>query len=302
MNIIEFQHVTKFYRRNFWNSQIAAVQDLSFAITGGTIVGFVGPNGAGKTTSLKMLMGLVRSTSGAIKINGRNALEPQARNGIAFVTEQPYFYSYLSVYESLELIAGMQKTIDRKKAIAQTLEIVELENATKKKVKDLSKGMQQRLNMAAALLVDAECYVFDEPMSGLDPLGRRLFRDIFQNLKNIGKTIFFSTHILDDIESVCERVIVLSSGKLSYEGAVAELLSRGFLGTDIVTTSLPPNLISQLIAFNYEVKSTQDQHADIFIKSGGDVKACQKLLFENGITIESILPRRKSLETMLYSK
>ena len=218
MAIIELNGVYKTYKGDFWKKSKPALENLSFKIEEGSVTGFIGPNGAGKTTTIKTILGLISPDRGESFIKGVSSKKPTARTGIGFVSEQPYFYRHLSVYESLRFSAKLKSisTTALSKMIKTSLEKVELEDVLNKKIFNLSKGMQQRVNMAQALLGNPDIYIFDEPMSGLDPLGRLLFRNIISDLGKQGKTLFFSTHILDDIENICSNIIVLSKGKKEF--------------------------------------------------------------------------------------
>jgi ABC-2 type transport system ATP-binding protein len=303
MQAIEINKITKIYKKGFRAIKVPAVVDLSFTIDKNRIVGFVGPNGAGKTTTIKMIMGLVFATSGQIIINGRDNRENISRQGVAYLSEQPYFYRHLSVIETLQFsgkIIGLigQRLTD---SIIDVLKTVELSGREKTKVRELSKGLQQRLNMACALLGDPHTLIFDEPMSGMDPPGRRLFRTILSNLANQGKTVFFSTHILDDIESICEDVIVLSNGKLSYSGKVSDLLEKGFLGTEFVVAELSDQQSSDLNAMQFTID--KDKHGvHIFVSAEQNQRHCQQWLSERKIDLISMQRRVKPLESLLYGK
>jgi len=302
MNLIEFRSVTKTYRKHFWTPLSCAVDAVSFAVKPNQIVGFVGPNGAGKTTSIKMLLGLVRLTSGSILINGISAAEPRARKEIAYLSEQPCFYEHLTVRESLDFAyrllrlpsAGLRAETDR------VLGIVELTEAADKRVKEMSKGMQQRLNMAQALLGNPRTFVLDEPMSGMDPLGRGLFRRIFRQLASEGKSIFFSTHIIEDIESLCDSIIVLSMGKLAYEGSIAQIVDKGFLGTDITVPALDAPVKELLTTSGHEVSAPYPGQNVVFVAAGKDPRACLVALYEKGVVPISVAKRSRALETLLY--
>jgi ABC-2 type transport system ATP-binding protein len=295
--------VTKTFRRDFWGKKIIAVDDLSLKLDKGEIVGFVGPNGAGKTTTIKMIMGLIRPNRGAITVFGKPATDPLCRSRIAFVSEQPYFYDYLSAEESLHFCGRLKgmTSAEIEKQVPQALKTVGLELNAQKKSRELSKGMQQRLNFAQALLGDADIFVLDEPMSGLDPLGRSLFRRLFLDIQNRGKTIFFSTHILDDIESLCSRVVVLSKGRPVYDTDIHSLLKQGFLGIDISVAGLASGLRTELEAMGCEVSNASDGSVLIFIPAGKDATAVQQKLSQHSIVYNTIEKRRQSLETILYN-
>jgi ABC-2 type transport system ATP-binding protein len=304
MSILSFNSVTKIYRKHFWTPAAAVVRDLSFSIENKGIYGFVGPNGAGKTTSIKMLLGLVRPTRGSVTIRGINATEPAARRGVAFVSEQPYLYNYLTAIESLEFAWRLNRRpqTGMSNAIGTALERVGLASQGRKMVHEFSKGMQQRLNMAQALLCDATLFVFDEPMSGLDPLGRRLFRTLFRELANEGRCIFFSTHVLEDIETVCDHVIALSSGKVVYNGAISELLAQGYLGTEIVVESLTDSQRADLAGRGYAVSTLQTGAHLIMVSSRIDADLCLRRLYEQEIIPASVAPATRPMETILYGK
>ena len=304
MNIIEFSHVSKIYRKGFLAKKIPAVVDLSFSVRQGAITGFIGPNGAGKTTSIKMIMGLARPTGGDVRFSGRDPSDPTSRRDCTFLPEQPYFYQHLTVSESLAFAARLygHHTGHLAKDIEQTLETVGLGGNEKRKIKDLSKGMQQRVAMAQALLMGSNVLIFDEPMSGMDPPGRSLFRSIFLSLAAQGKTIFFSTHILDDIEALCSDVVVLSKGRLDYQGPIDTLLQKGFKGHDLVVPPLPDALKEELRRIGCTIEPPGAAGDRVFAPSGVDLAACQRRLHEHGLFCESLTKRAISLEDVLYKK
>jgi ABC-2 type transport system ATP-binding protein len=303
MHAIELNNVSKWYRKDFWVPRSCAVSDVSFSVKQGCVTGFVGPNGAGKTTSIKMIMGLVYPDSGTISLYGKKTDEPLSRKGIAYLSEQPYFYSHLTVEESLHFAAELLKlpkdTVSSE--IARVLTSVELVEKNRSKVKSLSKGMQQRLNMAQALLGKPHTMILDEPMSGMDPPGRRLFRQLFKSLANAGTTIFFSTHVLDDIEAVCDEVIVLSRGKLHYNGRVDSLLEKGYQGKEIVISGGTRELHEQLVSAGCTLSDHENGQATIFVQYGLDPLSIQTLIQDcKSVVYHSITDKRMSLEDLLY--
>jgi ABC-2 type transport system ATP-binding protein len=225
-NIIELKNVTKIFNEALEKKAKIAVDNLSFSVKSGAITGFIGPNGAGKTTSIKMILGLVRPTKGGVWLMNIPSNNPKARQKVSFVSEQPYFYEHLTAYETLKFICDLKRLHKNEidKEIARVLEVVEMSRNAKRRVKSFSKGMQQRLNMAQALIGNPELIIMDEPMSGMDPIGRRLFRNLFKTLLNQGVTIFFSTHIVEDIEALCDEIIVLADGKLRLQGSVNDII------------------------------------------------------------------------------
>jgi ABC-2 type transport system ATP-binding protein len=178
--------------------------------------------------------------------------------------------------------------------------MVKLSAVPDKKVTELSKGMQQRLNMAHALLGNAQIFILDEPMSGLDPLGRKLFCDIFRDLRKQNKCIFFSTHILDDIEHLCEQVVVLSNGRLKVYGKVQALIDKGTLGTEIICDQVETELATRLCAMGCEVTVLENNATSIFVPPQSKTAHYQQLLYEAGVYPTAIQPRRQALESILY--
>jgi ABC-2 type transport system ATP-binding protein len=228
MHAIEIQNLRKDYAVGFWKKKLrTAVKPFALTVDVGETFGFLGPNGAGKTTTLKMLMGIIFPTSGAASILGHDCMDPEVKRKIGFLPEQPYFYDYLSAPELLDYYAqlsGVTK-VGRAQRIGQLLEQVGLTDVGKMQLRKFSKGMLQRVGIAQAIVHDPEVVFLDEPMSGLDPLGRHEVRELIQGLKDQGKTIFFSTHILSDAEALCDRVAVIHKGELRGVGVVNELRS-----------------------------------------------------------------------------
>jgi ABC-2 type transport system ATP-binding protein len=226
MFAIEILGLEKTYQVGFWRKRPkCALHPLHLTIENGEIFGLLGPNGAGKTTTLKMLMGLVFPTTGSARILGMDVNDPQVKAQIGFLPEQPYFYDYLTARELLDYygrLSGVSGNELRKRVDA-VLERVGLPDVGGLQLRKFSKGMLQRVGIAQAILHEPKVVFFDEPMSGLDPMGRREVRDLMEQLKQEGKTVFFSTHILSDAEALCDRVAVIHQGELRGVGAVEEL-------------------------------------------------------------------------------
>jgi len=228
MPAIEILGLEKTYLVGFWRKRPKrALHPLHLAIEEGEIFGFLGPNGAGKTTTHKILMGLVFPTAGTARILGREWTDPEIKAQIGFLPEQPYFYDYLTAHELLGYYGQLSgvPARDRKRRIEQMLARVGLHDVKGMQLRKFSKGMLQRVGIAQAILHDPKLVFLDEPMSGLDPLGRREVRDLIEQLKQEGKTVFFSTHILSDAEALCDRVAIIHKGELRGVGAVEELTS-----------------------------------------------------------------------------
>jgi len=228
MLAIEILGLSKTYSIGFWRKRPkCALRPLHLNVEEGEIFGFLGPNGAGKTTTLKMLMGLVFPTGGSARILGMDVNDPQVKAQIGFLPEQPYFYDYLTARELLEYYGRLSGVAgkDLSARVERVLGRVGLPDVGSLQLRKFSKGMLQRVGVAQAILHEPKVVFFDEPMSGLDPMGRREVRDLMEQLKAEGKTVFFSTHILSDAEALCDRVAVIHLGELRAVGSVAELTS-----------------------------------------------------------------------------
>jgi ABC-2 type transport system ATP-binding protein len=228
MSAIEILGLEKTYSVGFWRKRPKrSLHPLQLTVEDGEIFGFLGPNGAGKTTTLKLLMGLVFPTAGAARILGREWTDPSVKAQIGFLPEQPYFYDYLTAHELLEYYGQLSgvPAKQRKQRVEQVLQQVGLRDVQGVQLRKFSKGMLQRVGIGQAILHDPKLVFFDEPMSGLDPMGRREVRDLMEQLKHEGKTVFFSTHILSDAETLCDRVAIIHKGELRGVGAVEDLTS-----------------------------------------------------------------------------
>jgi len=220
--MIRIKHLTKIYT----GQRAAALENLTLEIPRGAVFGFLGPNGAGKTTTIKLLLGLLQPTSGAIEILNGGPQDLAVKKRIGFLPEQPYFYQYLTGWEFLEFCADIfaLPKEKREKQIRAVLEKTGLaQEAWQQKIRTYSKGMEQRLGLAQALINDPELVILDEPMSGLDPLGRREICDLILDLRKEKKTVFFSSHILSDVELLCTHIAILDHGKLLLSGEVKGL-------------------------------------------------------------------------------
>jgi ABC-2 type transport system ATP-binding protein len=228
MFAIEILGLEKLYRIGFWHKTLKrALSPLNLTVEEGEIFGFLGPNGAGKTTTLKLLMGLVFPTSGTARILGMDLDDRRMKAQIGFLPERPYFYDHLTARELLHYYGQLSgvPAKQRGRRVDEVLRLVGVPEAGNLQLRKFSKGMLQRVGIAQAILHDPRIVFFDEPMSGLDPMGRREVRDLMEQLKSQGKTVFFSTHILSDAEALCDRVAIMHLGQLRRVGAVAELIS-----------------------------------------------------------------------------
>jgi ABC-2 type transport system ATP-binding protein len=230
MNAILIEELRKVYRSG-WPGipPVPALQGLSLSVATGEIYGFLGPNGSGKTTTLKILLGLLRATQGKVEVLGESAGSVSVRRRLGFLPEAPYFYDYLTAREFLMFygrLAGMD-AMELGKRIPELLDLVGLTHAQSRQLRTFSKGMLQRVGLAQAVIHDPELVILDEPMSGLDPVGRKQVRDVILGLRDRGKTVFFSSHIIPDVEMICDRVGIIMKGKLVAAGRVDELVGCG---------------------------------------------------------------------------
>jgi ABC-2 type transport system ATP-binding protein len=228
--VVETANLGKIYRTGFWmNQKIESLKNCTLTVYQGETFGLLGQNGAGKTTLLKTLLGIVHPTSGNGALFGKPIGDLQVKERIGYLPENPYFYDYLTGWEFLEFAAGIFQLPHsvKKQRIPEVLELVGLPKsaAVKKQLRQYSKGMLQRIGMAQALINDPDLVFLDEPMSGLDPLGRYQMREIILSLKKQGKTVFFNSHVLSDVEKICDRVAILAQGELISMGTLDELLA-----------------------------------------------------------------------------
>ncbi|MEB3190975.1 MAG: ABC transporter ATP-binding protein [Snowella sp.] len=231
MAVVETWNLNKIYRTGFWlNQKVQSLTNCSLSVQQGETFGLLGPNGAGKTTLLKILLGVIRPTNGRAVLLGQPIGDRATKQRIGYLPENAYFYDFLTAWEFLTFVGGLfqiSKPILNKR-IATTFDLVGLDQKTakKKQLRQYSKGMLQRVGMAQALINDPELVFLDEPMSGLDPLGRYQVREIILSLKEQGKTIFFNSHILTDVEQICDRIAILARGELLCVGSLEEILGR----------------------------------------------------------------------------
>lgn len=240
---IEIENLTKDYPYGFLHlKKKRSLEGLTMQVEDGEVFGFLGPNGAGKSTTIKLLVGLIFPEAGTARILGKPITDIEMHRDIGYLPEQPYFYDYLTAAEVLDYFARFHDltAADRSERVARMLKKVGLETARKIQLRKYSKGMLQRVGLAQAILHDPKVVILDEPMSGLDPIGRREVRDIILELKREGRTVLFSTHILSDAEMLCDRVGVIVGGKLRGVGAPSEIVGMKTQGMEILF-ELPTN-------------------------------------------------------------
>jgi ABC-2 type transport system ATP-binding protein len=301
MAAIEILGLEKAYSVGFWRKKSkCALRPLHLTVREGEIFGFLGPNGAGKTTTLKLLMGLIFPTAGSARILGMEVNDPAMKAQIGFLPEQPYFYDYLTARELLEYY-GQLSGVDAKQRSGRVNEVlgrVGLPDVGGVQLRKFSQGMLQRVGIAQAILHDPKIVFFDEPMSGLDPMGRREVRDLMEQLKHEGKTVFFSTHILSDAEALCDRVAIIHQGELRGVGAVAELTSSVHGQVELVWhgTTVPASLRS----LGAECHITGDTVRAVLSEANQD--AAIEALRRERLRLISVIPVRTSLEDYFLEK
>jgi ABC-2 type transport system ATP-binding protein len=278
VNVLEIEKLCKVFRGKRGRT-VEALKNLDLTVASGEVFGFLGPNGAGKSTTIKTIMGQVRATSGTVSVLGQQVTDAQARCRIGYLPENPAFYDFLTAREYLGVVgrffAMAEAAIERESE--RVLRLLELHDAADRTIRGYSKGMVQRLGLAQALLHDPDLYILDEPMSGLDPIGRALVKEVIKELKTRGKTVFFSTHITADVEIICDRVGVIVKGRLMAVDSVKNILRSGVEGYDIQVTDRAGR--------QYEVSVEKERLKDALAEMAA-----------SEASIERIEPKRKDLE------
>lgn len=277
MNALEIENLTKTFKGKR-GRRVEALKSVSFSVSHGEVFGFLGPNGAGKSTTIKILMGLISATSGKALLNGADVTAPLARRKVGYLPENPMFYDFLTAEEYLAFVGRTFGLSSQESAIEsrRVLEYLDLWEARKRPLRSYSKGMVQRLGLAQVLVHDPDVYILDEPMSGLDPFGRILVKEMITDLKKRGKCVFFSTHIIGDVEAVCDRVGIINHGNLICLEDVDKFMTQNTIGYRVKTT-------------NNGIKNDniiQKEHLSDYIMS----------TIQSGSEIESIEHKTKKLE------
>jgi ABC-2 type transport system ATP-binding protein len=301
MAAIEILDLEKSYPVGFWRKRPkVALHRLRLTVEDGEVFGFLGPNGAGKTTTLKLLMGLVFPTAGTARILGMDMDDLRVKSQIGFLPEQPYFYDHLTARELLNYYGQLSgvPAKERSARVEQMLARVGLTDSAGMQLRKFSKGMLQRVGLAQAILHDPKLVFLDEPMSGLDPMGRREVRDLIQQLRHEGKTVFFSTHILSDAEALCDRVGVIHQGELRGVGAVAELTSETKGRIEIVFFA--ERVPAALASLGAEARVSGDMVNAVLPEEQQD--AALEVLRRERIKLISLTPVRRSLEEYYIQK
>jgi len=291
---LQIENLHKIFKSEFLHRKKAILKGISLSVSEGEVFGYLGPNGAGKTTTLKCLLGLIFPDKGRITILGEPHLSLRAKARLGFLPENPYFYDYLTAEEFLRFYSQLfllPKDV-REKRIRNRLEQVGLKSAAKIQLRKFSRGMLQRIGLAQALLNDPELVFLDEPLGGLDPLGRKEIRDIINGLKREGKTVFLCSHILQDIEMICDRVGIIVDGRLINQGRLQDLISEKILHTEIVCSGVS----SEKLAAWGEVHSSKGGKTWLKIYEETEVERFLAALHADKGKVHSLIPRTETLE------
>lgn len=291
---IEIKDLRKRFRVGLRRKRVDAVVDVSLEVEEGEIFGLIGPNGAGKTTTLKMLTGLMRPDGGTVKLFGQNAQDTSARRRLGYLPENPYFYEHLSARETLRFYGGLFGLSGSalEERIDELLEVVGLTFAADRRLKKFSKGMRQRTGLAQALINDPDLLILDEPQSGLDPIGRKEVRDLILDLKKRGKTLLFASHILPDVEAVCDRVAVIHEGRTIEVGALDELLDDTHHEREIICSGVDPALLPE------SARVVENRRGRLIFRIEGEEEVSEvlSLILDNGGEVFAVTPLSGTLE------
>jgi ABC-2 type transport system ATP-binding protein len=293
---LRIDNVHKSFKTGFLLQKKKILKGISLTVEQGEIFGYLGPNGAGKTTTLKCVLGLIFPELGGIELFGLPHLSLQAKARIGFLPENPYFYDYLTASEFLRFYCQLFQIPerDRESKVEVQLKLVDMERARNLQLRKFSRGMLQRIGLAQALLNDPALVLLDEPLVGLDPLGRKEIRDIIVRLKEDGKTVFLSSHILQDIEMICDRVAILVDGVIINQGRLQDLISEKILFTEIVLSGIAGEDLADL----GESLSTHSGRTLLKIFDSDKVDSALRLIRDKQGILHSLTPRTETLEDL----
>jgi ABC-2 type transport system ATP-binding protein len=300
---LELSGVSKTFRSGFTMKKVEALRQVNLSIFKGEVFGYLGPNGAGKTTTLKIIMGIIHATSGYVRVLSAPPTSVAVKERIGFLPESPYFYEYLNGEEFLDFYARLFAIPlgVRRERIRRLLSLVGLEKKAREPLRRFSRGMLQRIGIAQALINDPSLIVLDEPMSGLDPLGRAEMREIIQRLKEEDKTVIFSSHIIPDVEAVADRVGIIVEGRIRDVGVIDELLSRRTGSVEITVRGLDERTIERL-AKKAAVRRVVGERSVLVVDRAEQVNEVIDSLRGAKKDIESVEPIRLTLEDLVLSQ
>ena len=297
MDAIATRNLTKVYRGHIGRGAVRSLDSLTLTIAPNEVFGFLGRNGAGKTTTIKILCSLLRATTGEAFVMGQDTRRRDTRKHIGYLPENPYFYEYLNPRETLDFYGELHGLTRAERAAEwdRLADLLDLRDIAGQRVRGFSKGMRQRLGFAVALVGNPHVLILDEPMSGLDPLGRRLIRELILLLHGQGKTIFFSSHALGDVEQICSRVGILVKGKLTTQGRLDELLNRRVNRVEIIAAGLSEPAAAAVAARSDGVRESE-QGRHFFVNDLDAANAVAADILQSGGTLVEFTPIRESLE------
>jgi ABC-2 type transport system ATP-binding protein len=295
--------LAKTFRKPFTGKKVEAVRGVTFDVKGGEIFGFLGPNGAGKTTTIKMLTGLIAPTRGEASILGIRAPSPEAMGRVGFLPENPYVYAYLTPREFVTLCARLNDVpgagLDAR--VVKVLERLGVAYAMDRAVRTMSKGMLQRVGFAAALVHEPELLILDEPMSGLDPVGRKEVRDIIVEEKKAGRTVFFSSHILSDVELLCDRICILQKGEIVVLGSLGDLLGATGHRFEVTLREASDDLVRELASMKLAPRAMGRATA-FEVEGDAQLRAVLERALATGANVEAVMPKRETLEDVFVRR
>jgi ABC-2 type transport system ATP-binding protein len=300
--VIRVEDLRVVYRIGFLARPKVAVDGATFSVRHNEVFGYIGANGAGKTTTIKTLVGLQRPTAGQASLGGEDVRRAASRARVGFLPENPYFYEYLTAREALRFygeLCDVPSPVIRERT-GELLELVHLQDAADRSIRGYSKGMRQRLGVAQALINDPELVILDEPMTGLDPLGRAQIREVILDLAARGKTVFFSTHILSDVEAICSRVGLIHNGKIQAVGQLANLLRREVTSVELTVAAVPAETQGDLAAGATRQRVEGDTHYLTFADEDAAQHAAAAVIQAGGRVV-ALIPHRQSLEDLFLA-
>jgi len=294
--VLSIENIYKSFSVGFIPQKKEILQGITFSVAEGEIFGYLGPNGAGKTTTLKCVLGLIFPDKGTIELFGRPHLDPRAKERLGFLPENPYFYDYLTAREFLEFYGQLFgiKRREREARIAALLKLVGMEKAAGLQLRKFSRGMLQRIGLAQALINEPSLVLLDEPLGGLDPLGRKEIRDVIIHLREEGKTVFLSSHILQDIEMICDRVAIIVGGRIMSQGRLADLISEKILFTEVTVSGVEEKELAGL----GESLTAQAGRTLLKVFEEDKVQDILELVQKRHGRIHSLIPRTQTLEDL----